>query len=315
MATMKAVRIHEYGGPEVLRLEDAPMPVPAAGEVLIRVHAAGINPVDWKIREGRLRWRVEHRLPLILGWDVAGVIEVLGPGVTQFTIGDAVYARPDIGRDGGYAEYIAVRASEVALKPKSLDFIHAAAVPLAALTAWQALFDAAKLAAGQRILIHAGAGGVGSYAVQFAHWKGARVIATASARNADLVRSLGADQVIDYTQVRFEDEVRDLDAVFDTVGEEVQQRSWKVLKKGGILVSILALTVPDDAAARDLRSAYVFVQPNAAQLGQIAELIDGGHVKPVVETVLPLSEVRQAHILSQSRHARGKIVLRVADYS
>jgi NADPH:quinone reductase-like Zn-dependent oxidoreductase len=135
MATMKAVRIHEYGGPEVLRLEDAPIPVPAAGEVLIRVHAAGINPVDWKIREGRLRGRVEHRLPLILGWDVAGVIEALGPGVTQFKIGDAVYARPDIARNGGYAEYIAVRASEVALKSKSLDFIHAAAVPLAALTA------------------------------------------------------------------------------------------------------------------------------------------------------------------------------------
>lgn len=313
MATMMAVRIHEYGGPDVLRLEDAPVPVPAAGEVLIRVHAAGINPVDWKIREGRLKGRVEHRLPLILGWDVAGVVETLGPGVTQFKTGDAVYARPDIARDGGYAEYITVRAGEVALKPKSLDFIHAAAVPLAALTAWQALFDAAKLVAGQRILIHAGAGGVGSYAVQFAHWKGAQVITTAGARNADLVHKLGAGQVIDYTRVRFEDEVRDLDAVFDTVGEEVQQRSWKVLKKGGILVSILALTVPDDAAALGLRSAYVFVQPNAAQLGQIAELIDGGHVKPVVETVLPLSEVRQAHILSQSRHARGKIVLRVAD--
>ena len=313
MATMKAVRIHEYGGPEVLGLEDAPVPVPAAGEVLIRVHAAGINPVDWKIREGRLRGRVEHRLPLILGWDVAGVIEALGPGVTLFKTGDAVYARPDIARDGGYAEYIAVRASEVALKPKSLDFIHAAAVPLAGLTAWQALFDAAKLAAGQRILIHAGAGGVGSFAVQFAHWKGARVIATASARNADLVRSLGADEVIDYTETRFEDEVQDLDVLFDTVGEEVQQRSWNALKKGGILVSILALSIPDDAAARNLRSAYVFVQPNAAQLGQIAELIEGGYVKPVVETVLPLSEVRQAHILSQSRHARGKIVLRVAD--
>lgn len=313
MATMKAVRIHEYGGPEVLRLEDAPIPVPAAGEVLIRVHAAGVNPVDWKVREGRLQGRVEHRLPLILGWDVAGVIEALGSSVTQFKTGDTVYARPDMSRNGGYAEYIAVRAGEVALKPKSLDFIHAAAVPLAALTAWQALFDAAKLAAGQRILIHAGAGGVGSYAVQFAHWKGARVIATASARNADLVRSLGADQVIDYTQVRFEDEMRDLDVVFDTVGEAVQQRSWQVLKKGGILVSILALTVPDDAVTRGLRSAYVFVQPNAAQLGQIAELIDGGHVKPVVETVLPLSEVRQAHILSQSHHTRGKIVLRVVN--
>ncbi len=311
MATMKAVRIHEYGGPEVLCLEDAPIPVLTAGEVLIRVHAAGVNPVDWKIREGRLRGRVEHRLPLILGWDVAGVIEALGPGVTQFKIGDAVYARPDIARDGAYAECIAVRAGEVALKPKSLDMIHAAAVPLAALTAWQALLDAAKLAAGQRVLIHAGAGGVGSYAVQFAHWKGAHVITTASQRNADLVRGLGADEVIDYTRTRFEDAVQDLDVVFDTVGEEVQQRSWKALKKGGILVSIVALTVPDEAVARGLRSAYVFVQPNAAQLAQIAELIDAGHVKPVVETVLPLSEVREAHTLSQGRHARGKIVLRV----
>ncbi|MEO6697322.1 MAG: NADP-dependent oxidoreductase [Gammaproteobacteria bacterium] len=313
MATMKAIRIYEYGGPEVLRLEDAPRPVPAAGEVLIRVHAAGINPVDWKIREGRLQGRVEHRLPLILGWDIAGVIDELGPGVTQFKIGDAVYARPDIARDGGYAEYSVVRASEVALKPKSLDFVHAAAVPLAALTAWQALFDAAKLTAGQKILIHAGAGGVGSFAVQFAHWKGAHVITTASARNAGFVRGLGADEVIDYTKTRFEDGVHDLDVVFDTVGEEVQQRSWKVLKKGGVLVSILALTVPEDAAAQGWRSAYVFVQPNAAQLTQIAELIDAGKVKPAVETILPLSGVREAHVLSQSHHARGKIVLRVVD--
>ncbi|MCL4315768.1 MAG: NADP-dependent oxidoreductase [Gammaproteobacteria bacterium] len=310
---MKAVRIHQFGGAEVLRYEDAPRPVAGAGEVLIRVHAAGVNPVDWKIREGRLQGRMTHHLPLTLGWDVAGVIEQLGPGATQFNVGDAVYARPDLARDGAYAEYIAVRASEVALKPKSLDFIHAAAVPLSALTAWQSLFDAGNLQPGQKILIHAGAGGVGHYAVQLARWKGAHVVTTTSARNADFVRSLGADEVIDYTATRFEDAVRDMDMVFDTVGGEAQARSWKVLKQGGILVSILALTVPDEAAPRGWRSAYVFVQPNATQLGRIAELIDAGKVKPVVEKVFPLSEAAKAHAAVQGGHTRGKIVLRVLD--
>lgn len=310
---MKAVRIHRFGGPEVLRYEDAPCPVPDAGEVLIRVHAAGVNPVDWKIREGYLQGRISHHLPLIPGWDVAGVIEQLGAAVSQFKVGDAVYARPDMARDGAYAEYIVVHASEIALKPKSLDFIHTAAVPLSALTAWQSLFDAGKLEQGQRILIHAGAGGVGHYAVQFAHWKGAHVITTASARNADFVRALGADEVIDYTRTPFENAVRDVGMVFDTVGGEVQQRSWRILKKGGILVSILALTVPEEAQQQGWRSAYVFVQPNSAQLTRIAGLIDAGKVNPVVESVLPLSEAAQAHALIQSAHTRGKIVLRVKD--
>lgn len=310
---MKAIRIHQFGGPEVLRYEDAPCPVPDAGEVLIRVHAAGVNPVDWKIREGRLQGRINHHLPLTLGWDVAGVIEQLGAGVTQFNAGDAVYARPDMARDGAYAEYIVVRASEIALKPKSLDFVHAAAVPLSALTAWQSLFDAGNLEQGQKILIHAGAGGVGHYAIQLAHWKGAHVITTASAHNEDFVRVLGAAEVIDYTGTRFEDTVRDVDMVFDTVGGDVQQRSWQTLKRGGILVSILALTVPGDAEQRGWRSTYVFVQPSAEQLAQLARLIDAGKVKPVVENVLPLSQAAQAHILIQSAHTRGKIVLRVKD--
>ncbi len=310
---MKAVRIHQFGGVELLRYEDAPRPTAGPGEVLIRVHAAGVNPVDWKIREGHLQSRITHHLPLTLGWDVAGVIEQLGPGVTQFKAGDAVYARPDLARDGAYAEYIAARASEIALKPQTLDFIHAAAVPLSALTAWQSLFDASNLQPGQRILIHAGAGGVGHYAVQFARWKGAHVITTASARNANFVRSLGADEVIDYTATRFEDAVRDADMVFDTVGGEIQTRSWKVLKKGGILVSILTLTVPEEAEQRGWRSAYVFVQPNAAQLAQIAKLIDTDKVKPVVENVFPLHEAAKAHTLIQGAHTRGKIVLRVQD--
>jgi len=308
---MKAIRIHQFGGTEVLRYEDSPQPVPGADEVLIRVHAAGVNPVDAKIRAGKLQGRVDHKLPLILGWDVAGSIEQTGADVTQFKSGDAVYARPDIARDGAYAEYIVVRASEVALKPESLDFIHAAAVPLSALTAWQSLFIAGDLQPGQTILVHAGAGGVGHYALQLAHWKGAHVITTASARNADFVRALGADDVIDYTRAHFEDAVREADMVFDTVGGEVQQRSWQVLKRGGILVSILALTVPDEAEQRGWRSAYVFVQPSAQQLIQIASLIDGGSIKPHVDNVMALSDAATAHILIQGGHARGKIVLNV----
>ncbi|MGH8611429.1 MAG: NADP-dependent oxidoreductase [Gammaproteobacteria bacterium] len=205
MKTMKAVRIHTYGGPDVLKYEEVPRPSPGAGEVLIRVRAAGVNPVDWKIREGYLKGRVDHSLPLVLGWDLSGVVEATGPGVTRLKAGDEVYSRPDITRDGAYAEYIVVRETEVALKPKSIDHIQAAAIPLAALTAWQSLFDAAGLSAGQTVLIHAAAGGVGSFAVQLTNWKGAHVIGTASKRNQDFVRNLGADETIDYQTTRFED--------------------------------------------------------------------------------------------------------------
>src|SRR6266481_5238166 len=232
MATMKAVRIHTYGGPEVLRYEDAPRPVPAAGEVLIKIHAAAVNPVDWKVRAGHLKDMLKYQLPLIPGWDAAGVIEDVGAGVTRLKRGDEVYTRPDISRDGTYAEYITVREPEVALKPKFLDHVHAAAIPLAALTAWQALFDAGGLSSGQRVLIHAAAGGVGTYAVQLAKWKGAYVIGIASARNHDFVRQLGADEVIDYQTKKFKDSARDIDVVLDAIGGDTQQRSWKVLKPG-----------------------------------------------------------------------------------
>lgn len=310
---MKSIRIHAYGGTEVMVYEDAPHPTPARGDVLVRVHAAGVNPVDWKVREGRLQGRVNHRLPLILGWDVAGVVEELGVGVTHIKVGDAVYARPDIARDGAYAEYIAVRAAELALKPRSLDFIHAAAVPLAALTAWQSLFDAAGLRAGQSVLIHAGAGGVGHFAVQLARWRGARVVATASKSNAEFLRGLGADEVIDYHDTPFEDAVTDMDVVLDTQGGAIYERSWRVLKKGGIIVSLINQPSAELAEQYGARAAYVFVQPNAEQLTQIAGLIDGGIVKPVVETVFPLAEARQAHALIQAGHTRGKIVLRVTE--
>ncbi|HUL12015.1 MAG TPA: NADP-dependent oxidoreductase [Methylococcaceae bacterium] len=311
MNTMKAVRIHAYGGPEVLRYEEVLRPEPGPGEVLIRVHAAGVNPVDWKIREGYLKQMLHHSLPLIPGWDVSGVVAAMGPGAVRLKAGDEVYSRPDIARDGAYAEYIVVGETEVALKPKTIDHVHAAAIPLAALTAWQSLFDAAGLGAGQKVLIHAAAGGVGSFAVQLAKWKGAQVIGTASKGNHDFVRNLGADEAIDYQTTRFEDMVRDVDVVFDTIAGETQKRSWKVLKKGGILVSILGQPSAEEAAAHGVRQASVFVQPSAMQLDEIAKLVDSGKLRPIVETVLPLAEARRAQELSQTGHTRGKIVLRV----
>lgn len=308
---MKAVRIHAYGDAEVLIYEDAPLPKIGDRDLLIRVRAAAVNPVDWKIREGYLKGMLNHTLPLILGWDVSGIVEQVGARVSEFKVGDEVYSRPDINRDGAYAEYIAVKADEVALKPHSIDHVRAAAVPLASLTAWKSLFTAANLSAGQKVLIHAAAGGVGTYAVQLARWKGAEVIGTASAQNAELVRALGATEVIDYHTTRFEEAVREVDVVFDTVGGEVQERSWQVLKPGGVLVSIVTPPSAEMAASHHCRGEYVFIQPDAATLTEIAGLIDGGQVKPIVETVLPLGEVRHAHHLSESGHTRGKIVFQV----
>lgn len=306
MDTMKAVRIHEYGGPEVLKYEDVPRPKPGPGEVLIRVHAAGVNPIDWKVREGYIP---SFSLPLILGWDVSGVVEAAGSSATGFKAGDEVYTAADRSHIGSYAEYVAVPESQIALKPRSLDHIHAAAVPLAALTAWQALFDTANLSAGQTVLIHGAAGGVGHYAVQFAKWKGAKVIGTATGEGVDSARELGADEVIDYKQKRFEDEVQDVDVVLDVIGGETQQRSWRVMKKGGILVSTVGISSPEAAAEQGVRGEAIVRHPDAAQLARIAELIDAGHVKPVVETVLPLAEARRTHEISQAGHAHGKIVL------
>ena len=311
MKTMKAVCIYSYGGPGVLVYEDAPRPHPGDGEVLVRVHAAGINPVDWKIREGHLKEMLHHTLPLVLGWDVSGVVEALGSGLTRLKVGDEVFSRPDISRDGAYAEFIVIKESEVALKPKSIDHIHAAALPLAGLTAWQSLFDAGGLAAGQRVLIHAAAGGVGTIAVQLAKWKGAHVIGTASARNHDFLRQLGVDQVIDYQTEHFEEAAQPVDVVFDTMGGDIQERSWKVLKRGGILISIVSPPAAESAAAHGVRQAFVFAQPNATQLTEIAKLAEADKLKAIVETVLPLSEATRGQEMSERGHTRGKIVLRV----
>lgn len=311
MTTMKAVRIHRYGGPEVLVFEDAPKPRIAADEVLIKVHAAGVNPVDWKIREGMLQGVLEHTLPLVLGWDVSGVVESVGSAVTLLKPGHEVYSRPEIARDGAYAEYIAVKASEVALKPRSIDPVCAAGVPLAALTAWQSLFDAAGLTTGQTVLVHAAAGGVGSFAVQLAKTRGARVIGTASEGNQGFLSGLGADEVIDYRTTRFEDVVRGVDVVLDTLGGETQARSWQVLKRGGVLVSIVEPPPEGEAERHGARGAFVFVQPDAGQLTEIGNLIDAGKIRSIVDTVLPLSQFRRAHELSQAGHVRGKIVLQL----
>lgn len=311
MRTMKAVSIYGYGGPEVLVYEDAPRPHPDAGEVLVRVHAAGINPVDWKIREGHLKEMLHHTFPLVMGWDLSGVVEALGSGLTRLKIGDEVFSRPDISRDGAYAEFIVVKESELALKPRTIDHIHAAALPLAGLTGWQTLFDAGSLAAGQRVLIHAAAGGVGHIAVQLAKWKGAHVIGTATAKNHEFLRKLGVDQVIDYNTERFDEVTQPVDLVLDTIGGDTQARSWNVLKPGGILVSIVSPPNAEFARERGVRQAFVFTQPNATQLAEIAKLADAEKLKVIVETILPLSDATRGQELSERGHGKGKIVLRV----
>jgi NADPH:quinone reductase-like Zn-dependent oxidoreductase len=310
MAQMKAIRIHAYGEPEVLIYEDAPKQQPEEGEVLIRVHAASINPIDWKIRSGYMKAMVDLRLPLILGWDASGEVVSTGAGVTEFKVGDAVYTMLGM-KAGAYAEYVTVSASLVALKPQSLNYIDAAALPLVSLTAWQALFDLAELKEGQRLLIHGAAGGLGSTAVQLAKAKGAYVVGTCSSNNVEFLHQLNVDEVIDYRTTKFEDIARDIDVVFDTVGGETLERSFSVLKKGGFLVS--AVNPPSEAVstAHSVRSAKVFAKPNGVRLKELATLIDAGLVKPIVETILPLKEVRKAHESSQSGHTRGKIVLQV----
>jgi NADPH:quinone reductase-like Zn-dependent oxidoreductase len=248
---------------------------------------------------------------MIPGWDFSGVIDSVGPDAGEWKPGDEVYGRPDISRDGAYAEYIVVRASEIAAKPRCIDHVHSAAIPLAGLTAWQALFDTADLKAGQSVLIHAAAGGVGSFAVQFAKWKGAHVAGTASGRNQYLLRDLGVDQPIDYQAVRFEDVVHDVDVVLDSMAGEIRTRSWKVLKKGGILVTLLGQGPLEEAASYGVRGVGILVTPNPKELAEIAALVDLRKVKPVIEAVFPLQEAAKAHQLGETNRARGKIVLRV----
>jgi NADPH:quinone reductase-like Zn-dependent oxidoreductase len=307
---MQAVRIHEFGAPSVLTLEAAPRPVPGPGELLVRVHAAAINPVDTGARAGRAPDFV-HALPYTPGFDVSGVVAEVGDGVSRFAPGDAVFAMLHLRRGGGYAEYAIVRESEATEKPANISHAEAASLPLVALTVWQAFFGTADLQPGQTVLIHAGAGGVGTVAIQIAKWRGAWVIATASPHNHEFLRELGADLVIDYNTQRFEDVARDVDLVLDPIGEDTQVRSLQTLRDGGSLVGLMGLTGAARSAPRGIHAEAILVEPHADQLARIAKLVAAGHLRPVVSHLLPLADAAEAHVQSETRSTRGKIVLEV----
>jgi NADPH:quinone reductase-like Zn-dependent oxidoreductase len=305
---MRAVRIHEFGGPEVLRIDDVPRPVPGEGEVLVRVIAASVNPIDLKIRQGGFIPR--EALPVAMGRDVAGAVDMDGPGVAEYPPGTAVYAMLEFDR-GGQAEFVAVKAAHVAHKPFRTDFIHAAAVPAAGLTAWQGLFEHGRLTRDQRVLIHGAAGGVGHLAVQFADHAGALVSATCAERDRRFVKSLGAAEVISYDQEEFDRIVRNVDMVFDVVGGEVQARSWKVLRPGGVLVSTVQEPDQTKAAEHSARGVFFQARPDGEQLSEIARIIDRGQAFPHVHKVFLLDEVAMAHRELERRQVKGKIVLEV----
>jgi NADPH:quinone reductase-like Zn-dependent oxidoreductase len=300
-AVMLAVRLHAPGDPARLVAEQLPTPRPGAGEALVRVHAAAItrNELDWPA----------DRLPAIPSYEFSGVVAAVGPGVEQVRVGEAVYALGDFGRDGAAADYTVVDAGLLAPKPRTLDHLQSAAIPLAGLSAWQGLFEHGRLAAGQRVLIHGAAGGIGAFAVQLAHWRGAHVVGTASTANLETARALGADQVLDHTTTRFEDAVEPVDVVFDTAGGDRLERSPAVLRPGGRLVSVAE--EPPDAAG--ITASYFVVAPNRRQLVELAEAADRGELRPVIDQVFPLGDARQAFERSLGNHRPGKIVLRVAE--
>lgn len=315
---MRAIAIDGFGGPETLKLVELPDPEPGPGQVLIAVAFAGVNPVDWKIREGLLVDRLPHAFPLIPGWECSGTVAAVGEGVDDFTVGDEVYTycRKKVVQWGTDCELVAVDADDVARKPGVLDTPQAAAVPLAALTAWQSLIDHAKLQAGETVLVHAAAGGVGSFAVQIAHDHGAHVIGTASEANHGYVREMGCEQVIDYRTTDFVEAVKavhheGVDVVFDLVGGETQARSLDALADGGRLVSIVEPPQGEAYRRRHIAGQYVFVQPNGWQLAEIGAMFDEGALEVAVQQVFPLEEAAAAQELSRAGHVRGKLVLQV----
>ncbi len=308
---MKAVVIHEYGGPEVLKLEDLPRPEPKENEVLVRVIASGVNPADPLIVSGKYAKEFGTHLPLIPGYDVAGIIEKRGAKITKLKVGDSVYSYVLWG--GGWAEYAVMTEGEAAIKPASLDYIQAAAVPLTALTAWQALIDAAKLTAGQTVLIHGGSGGVGSMAIQIAKARGAKVIATASTPNQDLLKQLGADVAIDYTKTKFEDFAKDVDVVLDPIGRDTLARSYALVKKGGFIATLVSRLDQTELDKYGIRGESIASKPDAIELAEITKLIEAKKIKPIVTQVLPLTEAMKALQQAETHHTRGKIVLKVAD--
>lgn len=307
---MDAMQIQAFGEPEVLRLQKIPVPVPREGEILLKIRAASVNPVDYKIRSGKYPAVQSDKLPYTLGRDASGDVEACGIGVTNFVKGDPLYAFVGIER-GCYAEYVIVKENEVSRKPATLDYLAAAAVPLAGLTAWQGLFRYGGLQSGQRVLIHGGSGGVGHFAIQFAKAKGAHVITTVSGKNVEFAQRLGADEVIDYKNQRFENQAHDIDVVFDLIGGETEDRSWGILKKGGILVSTLTLPSQEKAKALGVRAVRYTAETSSSELGEIAGLIDAGKVKPTLSKTFPLNEAVSALQLVEQGHTQGKLVLTV----
>jgi NADPH:quinone reductase-like Zn-dependent oxidoreductase len=309
-SAMKAIVVHEYGGPEVLKYEDSPRPEPKDDEILIRVVAAGVNPVDASIRAGRFK---TGSLPFIPGMDVSGVIEKTGTKITRLKEGEPVYAYLSFKEQGGYAEFAIAKENETSPKPKSITYEQAAAVPLAATTAWQALIETAKLSAGQTVLIHGGSGGVGHFAIQIAKALGAKVIATASTPNQDLLKQLGADQAIDYTKTKFEDVVKDVDVVLDATRSDALAHSYGVVKKGGIIVSITGQPDQAELDKHGIRGSSMMAHPDVKVLDELGKLIDAKKIKPIVSQVFPLSEASKAQQQIETRHTRGKIVLKVGE--
>lgn len=310
---IQAIRVHQYGGPEQLKLEQIPCPQPQAGELLVRVHATGVLPAEWKVRQGLFKGFLPVSFPYIPGSAFSGVIEEVGPGITTFQKGQAVFGRSN---NGAYAEYTTVSAETLALKPEALSFAEAATISGGATVAWTALFENGALQVGQRVLIHGAAGGVGLFAVQFARWKGAHVIGTTGAANVDFVRSLGAETVVDYTSTPFEQVVHDVDLVLDTIGGETLQRSMNVVKRGGTLVTLLEQPPQEKAQERGIRvmkNTATLPFPPSSLLQTIAQLIAEGQVRAIVGKTFPLYEARQAHELSQTGHGRGRIVLLIVD--
>jgi NADPH:quinone reductase-like Zn-dependent oxidoreductase len=308
---MKAIRMHTRGGPEELVYEDAPVPEMGPGDALVRVRAAGVTPTEFSWNSTFTNRDGKSRLPIVPAFEVAGTVEGVGQEVSDLTKGDAVYGLLDFWRNGAAAEYVSVRASDLAAKPESLSFTYAAAIPLSGLTAWQSLFDHAGVSKGDTVLIHGAGGGVGTFAVQLAHWRGAHVFATCSGEKANLVRGLGADRVIDYRSTRFQDELGGLDAVIDTVGGEVLENSWRVLRPGGSLVTIVGDAPAETAAKYGVKGFSILVEPNRNELAEITRLVGGGQVKPVVDAVFPLPRAREAYERGLRGHNRGKLVLEV----
>ena len=305
---MKAVTISKYGDQSVLTYTDIERPKPKADEILVHNRAVANNPIDWKIRNG-LGEMFGLQFPIILGCEIAGTIEEVGSDVRDFQTGAAVYGYVSLERNGGYADYTIAKSDEIAPKPESLDFENAAAVAVGALTSWQAIFDTANLQARQRILITGASGGVGSMAVQLAKAIGAIVIATASGKNEEFVRSLGADEFVDYTREKFEDRVREVNVVYDTVGGDTLERSFATLRRGGCLVTTVEPPSNEKAEKLGIRASMIGVEPSGRQLREINRLIAAGKLKTHIATVLPLAEIRKAHQLSESGRTRGKIIL------